>query len=216
MAPKANQSRVSRTNQNGEVTGTDTPFLRMLHDMSLVATAEAENATFNGDTLAAIYNAETDDDIWDADTTGPLNAQHLEGCELALYELAVKYSRGGNGRDELKTPWLAPDGKKMYVLVTAARISKAGEKKLINLPAVGEQFEFNTSAQFLTAKLFTFWSRGRFGNGATMEAAIEGTDIGEGQTVLKLIRVPERVIRVTPEHQAREVPSDVPVSEPPF
>lgn len=209
MAPRAKSSGISTQTANGVVDNSETPFRRMVHDMALVATAEAENATFNGDTLAAIYNAESDDDVWDADMAGPLNAQHLAGCELALYELSVKYSR--NGRDDIETPWITPDGKKMYVIVSAARISKAGEKKLINLPAVGERFEFNTSAQYLTAKLFTFWSRGRFGNGESMNAGIQGTDLGDGKQVLKLIRVTERTVVI---QKATESPDFA--TEPPF
>lgn len=192
MAPRAKSDVAQTSPVNGEV-AIPSPFERMLSDMSIIATVEAEDATFMGDALAAIYTAESDDDIWDADMSGPLNAQHLAGCELALYDLSVKFSRGG--RDDIKTPWVTPEGKQMYVLVTAARISNAGAKRHVNLPEVGEQFQFNTSAQFLTAKLFTFWKRGRFGSGVTMKAGIQSTDLGNGQAVLKLVRVTDRVVQ---------------------
>lgn len=193
MAPRSNKSDVSVPETRNGVDNPNHPFQRMLRDMAALATVAAEDDSFRGDSLAAIYNAETDDDIWDADSNGSLNAKDLAGCELALYDLAVKYSRGGND-DEMHTPWVTSDGKKMYLLVTAARISKAGEKKRINLPAVGEQFQFNTSAQWVAAKLFTFYTRGKFGSGATMNAAIESTELPDNKTVLKLVRVPERAV----------------------
>jgi hypothetical protein len=176
----------------------NSPFRRMLNDMSQLAQAEEESSAFMGDSLAAIYNAEDDDAVWDADMTGPFNAQHLAGCELDLYDMRIVYSRGRENGEDINSPWVSQDGKKMYALVTAARISSAGEKRIINLPKVGEQFIFNTSAQFLTAKLFTFWTRGKFGNGATMTAAVQATELGDGKAVLKLVRVPERVIRESP------------------
>lgn len=209
MAPRAKSDVAQTTLGNGGAIDLASPFGRMLTDMARIATVESEDATFTGDALAAIYNAKTEDDIWESDMTGPINAKVLAGCELALYDLSVKYSR--NRRDdeeELKTPWVAPDGKRMYVLVTAARISNAGHKRLINLPEVGEQFQFNTSAQYLTAKLFTFHTRGFFGNGKTMNAAIQGTDLGDNRAVLKLVRVPERAVQSTVQRDDR-----YPVSE---
>lgn len=205
MANRAKSPAISEETITGTVDNSETPFRRMLQDMSHVATAESEDANFMGDALAAIYNADSDDDIWEADMSGPLNAQHLAGCELALYELSVKYSRGD--KNEIQTPWISPDGKKMYVLVTCCRISNAGAKKHINLPSVGEQFQFNTSAQFLTAKLFTFWTRGKFGSGNTMNAGIQATDLGNGQAVLKLVRVPDRALtRTVPNSYEEEAP----------
>lgn len=208
MAPKSN-SPVPPA--NGTVV-TDSPFARMLRDMAALATAEDNNAAFMGDAIAAIYNAGDDDDVWDADMSGPLNAQHLAGCELEFYDLQVKYGRGGTGTDgkKIETVWIAPDGKQMYLLVTAARISNAGAKKHVNLPALGEQFQLNTSAQFLAAKLFTFYVRGKFGNGKSMRGAIQSTDLGAGQAVLKLVRVPERAVNV------QGTVEDVPLGEPPF
>lgn len=194
-------------------------FNRMIGDMAALASAETEEQTIssNREAIVAIYTAETDDDIWDADSVGPINAQVLGGCELDLYELEVKYSRGGEGSEKIKTPWVSADGKQMYLIVTAARISNAGEKKHFKLPAVGEMFQFNTSAQFLTTKLFTFYVRGRFGNGAVLRAAIQSTDLGGGQAVLKLVRVPERVMTGQQVFdKPKEVPSDYDSQEAPF
>jgi hypothetical protein len=172
----------------------------MVNDMARLATVETEGSAIVGDALARIYSAETDDEIWDADGCGPMNAQHIAGCELVLYDLAVKFSSGNvTGRDgkPMQTPWVTPDGKKMYITVWCARISTAGGAPHVQLPDVGEAFTFTTGAQYLTAKLFTFYVRGRFGDGKSMRAAIQSTDLGDGQAVLKLIRVPERAASMT-------------------
>lgn len=202
----------------GQVTRENQAFSRMIRDMASLASAESEEQALssNREALAAIYDAETDDDIWDADSAGPINAQFLGGCELDIYDLEVKYSRGQQG-EQIKTPWVSADGKQMYVIVTAARISKAGEKKHFKLPGVGEAFQFNTSAQFLTAKLFTFYIRGRFG-GATnnvLRAAIQATDLGEGRAVLKLVRVPERTMSGQ-GIMTDQTADSAPAGEPPF
>jgi hypothetical protein len=162
------------------------PYQRMIRDMSRIASVDTSSAAFTGDVLSRIYEATSDDEIWDADDQPPMNAQHLAGCELRLIELAVKYSRGNS---EFVTPYVTDDGRQFFLLVTAERISDTGDnKRIMRLPEIGERFTFNTSAAYLTAKLFTFWSRGRFGNGATMDALIQAIDLGGGQAVLKLAR----------------------------
>lgn len=169
-------------------------FQAMVRDMAAIATAESEDGpAFMTEALAAIYGAETEDELWEADMSGPINAQFLGGCELDILNLAVKYSRGGDDSD-IQTPWVAADGRQMYLLVTAVRISNAGEKRNFRLPKVGEEFQFNTSAQFLTAKLMGFYRRGRIGQGNVLRAMIQETKLDEKRKVLKLTRVPERVM----------------------
>lgn len=218
MASKASQSRNSEVQDgpaNGSVETVGAPFRRMLRDMAALATASAEDETFRGDTLARIYTAETDDDIWDADMVPPLNGKILAGCELQLVDLEVKYSRGDS---DMISPWVYIDDKgrekKMYLLITSRRISKAGEKRLFNLPAVGEDFQWNTSAQFLAAKIFTFYARGRFGNGQTMTAMIQETDLGGDKSVLKLVRPIDRSQGTAQAHA--EYQGELADSEPPF
>lgn len=181
------------------------PYQRMITAMAHNATEATGNDAFTGDQLSAIWEAETEDDLWDADMQPPMSGQHLAGCELRFHDLAVKFSNSNNDFD---TPYVAPDGKKFYILVTAERISDAGKYvRRIKLPAVGERFMFNTSAAWLTAKLYTFWSRGSFGNGKSMDGMIQATELSEGE-VLKLARLASRTV------QAETVKEDVSESEP--
>lgn len=221
MARKSNDE-VDQIVTGGTITRENQAFSRMIRDMAALATAEneEESVSSNREALAAIYNANTDDDVWDADSVGPINAQVLGGCELDIYDLQVKYSRGREDGEKIKTPWVSADGKQMYAIVTATRISKAGEKKLFRLPEVGETFQFNTSAQFLFAKLFTFYVRGKFGAGTgnVLRAAIQATDLGGGQAVLKLVRIPDRVMSGQTVMGTSTEPVDLSVAdtEPPF
>lgn len=195
MAPKSNPNAPATT-QNGEMTvRPPTPFQEMLRTMSLVAQQDQQTAGFSGDDLNAILSAETEEEMWEADERGPLNFQHLAGCEIAIIDLTVKYSRGGSAAS-ISTPFVAhiemPDGstdtRKMYFLVKAVRVTGAGEKKLLRLPPVGEEFEANTSARFVAAKLWWFYSKGMIDStrGKSLMCRVEETDLGDGTGVLKL------------------------------
>jgi hypothetical protein len=173
-----------------------TPFQRFIRAMESEAVMAADDDKFSGDDLNAILAASTEDEIWDADERGPLNAQHLAGCELALVDVTVKFSRDSSD-EAIKSPFVTADGKKMYLIVSAYRLSDAGEKSHLRLPAVGEFFEFNTSARFLVAKIWNFYTRGYIDAdaGKSLECVIRETDLGGGQGVLKLRPMPRRVVR---------------------
>lgn len=175
-----------------------TPFQQMLRAMEMEATTEVENAQFNGDDLNGILSAESDEDIWESDERGPLNATHLAGCELALINVQVKFSRAGRS-DAITSSFVTSNNRKMYLIVTAVRLSEANDKgKVIRLPEVGEVFEFNTSARYLTTKIWAFYLKGRINpdTGAQLECAIRETDLGDEQAVLKLRPIPKRSVSV--------------------
>lgn len=194
MASKGDNGKVDQNVTEPSNVATQTPFQRMIRAMEMDATAEVEAGNFTGDDLNAILSAETEEELWEAGEQGPLNAQHLAGCELAIVDVRVKYSRG---ESDILTPFVTPDGRKMYFLVNAYRLSDAGKKAPIVLPAVGEIFEFNTSARFLATKIWAFYTRGYINpdTGKTLECAIHETDLGGGQAVLKLRKLPNRVVR---------------------
>lgn len=173
-----------------------TPFQEMLRAMA--NDAQAEDTSFGGDDLNAILTAETEDDLWESDERPPLNFQHLSGCEIAVLDFAVKFSRGNNTSIQTPFVWRDERGneKKMYVLVKCVRISTAGEKSHIKLPPVGEVFEANTSARFVVAKLWRAMILGLFDyeSGRTWECAIQETDLGDGTAVLKLRPIPKRSV----------------------
>lgn len=178
-----------------------TPFQIMIRAMEMEATAD--EGTFAGDDLNSILAAESEEEIWDADERGPLNFQHLDGCELGIMGISVKFSRGV--RDDIATPFVVTTPgrngesktKKMYLLVKAVRLSDAGEKTLLRLPAVGEVFEANTSARFVVAKLWAFYTKGYINpdTGRVLNCMVKATDLGDGQAVLKLRPMPNRSVR---------------------
>jgi hypothetical protein len=170
------------------------PIRRMLGAMAMDATMDTDSA-FTGDDIMGIIEAETEAEMFDADQQGPLNFQHLGGCELAIYDVAVKFGRGGN--DDIKTMFIDPDsGKQMYLWITAARISDAGNKSTVKLPGVGEQFNASTSARYVVAKLWWLSTHGKIDRdaGLSYEVKVEATDLGGGQAVIKLLPVPKRSV----------------------
>jgi hypothetical protein len=171
-----------------------TPFALMVRAMANDATAS--EGEFSGDDLNAILAAESEEEMWDADERPPLNFQHLAGCEIAIIDFTVKYSRGGN--DSIKTPFTY-DGKKMYILATCTRLSDAGEKSVLRLPPVGEIFQANTSARFVVAKIWKAMIMGLidYRAGKSLECVVQVTDLGDGTGVLKLRPIPKRVTQST-------------------
>jgi len=178
---------------------TPSPFTAMIGAMSVEATMETDTA-FSGDdiNLTAILTAESDDEIWDADERGPLGFRDLAGCQLAIIDLQVKLSRGGVRPDgeEIRSVFTTDDGQQMYLLLTCIRTAETGdESKRINLPAIGEQFQANTSARYLVAKLWRFYQLGRIdiSSGARLECRVKGIPLGDGkEVVLKLRPIPKQ------------------------
>lgn len=192
MASKDTGKEVSST-MEGTIERTS-PVRRMLNAMAMEATMDPDG-TFTGDDIMGILEAETEQEMFDADQQGPLNFQHLAGCELAIYDVSVKFGRGGN--DDIKTMFIDPEsGKQMYLWVTAARISDAGNKSTVKLPGIGEQFQLNTSARYCVAKLWWLSTHGKIDrdSGASYEVKVDSTDLGGGQAVIKLLPVPKRSV----------------------
>jgi hypothetical protein len=202
MAP-ARQSASDRaevaTTGNGTVEG-PTAFQRLLAKMDSIATLDtsAGGENYRGDDIASILEAETEDEMWDADEVASINAKLLSGCALEILEFTVKY---GNMTD-IATPFIGRDGRKMYLSVTSFRLDKSGEKPLIRLPEPHQVFTWNTSARFIVAKLFWFLEHGRFDNGGIVQARIVGTNLGDGRAVEKLKPLSYQVV----QGQANEPP----------
>lgn len=194
MAPKSN---APATSEKGTIT-VRTPFEQMLRAMSF--DAQADDGQYNGEDINEILAAETEDEMWDADERPPLNFQHLAGCELQVNQISVRYSRDGN---DILTPFVYADAqgkqKKMYLMVTCERISDAGEKPLIRLPKVGEEFIANTSARFIVAKLWWALTKGRIDpeKGQSFRCVVKEIDLGGGQAVLKLRPMPNHAVQST-------------------
>lgn len=202
MGSQGKPNTVSRNDSGNGAVALDRPFADMIRTMAMVATADSEETSFSGDDLNSILSAETMEEMWDADERGPLNFQHLAGCDIEILNLTVKFSRGDS---EIKTPFVYKDGdkspRKMYVIVSLKRASSAQDNKLLNLPTPGEVFEANTSARFVVAKLWWMYSKGLLDpeNGSSVFAHVEETDLGGGTGVLKLKRMPSRTVAASAE-----------------
>jgi len=156
--------------------------LQMLHLMESIATEEKDDEAF-GEDIAGILMAETEAEMWDADDKPRYNAKVLSGCELDLYGIDVKFSNDPT----INSGLIAPQSRrKMYVTSQASRLNNNGKVALYRLPEVGEEFQWNTSARFIVAKLIWLQTHGRFDNGGTVKVRLDGTDLDGGKEVVKL------------------------------
>lgn len=193
---------MARQNESGsEVTGVTrrpSPVEQMVRAMAMDATMDVETE-FTGDDILGILNAETEDEMWEADQQGLINFQILGDCELAIESVQVKFGRPRDaGEEEIKTMFKDPEtGRQMYVLVNCHRISDAGAKRGIVLPKVGESFQANTSARFVVAKLWWLVTHGLIDAeaGKTYEVRVIATELGNGRAVIKLDKVPQRATK---------------------
>ena len=158
-------------------------FLQLLTELEGMATEDTEPKGFSGDDIAGILLAENESEMWNADDLPRINAKVLSGSQLDIYGFEVKFSDS----DEITTGLIAPSShRKMYLLVHSARLNNAGASALYKLPEPGEEFVWNTSARFIVAKLYKLAKWGKFDNGGSVKARIEGTDLGGAKSVEKL------------------------------
>lgn len=161
--------------------------LQMLHWLENVATEDTENQTFSGDDIASIILAENEQTMWEADELQRLNAKILSGCEMDIFGFQVKFSND----PEIASGLIGPTNRrKMYLLVSSARLNDAGQTNLYKLPNVGEEFVWNTSARFIVGKLYWLATHGHFDNGGAVRAKIVGTELTGGKSVEKLKSLP--------------------------
>lgn len=176
-------------------------FQRLLAKMDSIATLDTSMEKYSGDDIMRILDAESEELMWDADEVPSINAKMLSGCALDILEFSVKYSTD----PDINTHFVTSGGRKMYLVLRASRLDKSGEKAMLRLPEPHEEFQWNTSARFIVAKLFWLLERGYFDNGRSVQARIVGTELGGGKSVEKLKPLTYST-----------VPGDVPGSEPPF
>lgn len=186
----------AKGNGTGTVQG-PSPFGALLRKMAQMATLEETEGKVSGEDINPILEAETEEDMWDADERGTYNAKMLSGCALRILTFEVKWGTGG---DDIKTPFTY-DGRQMYVLIHSFRINKDGEKKEIRLPEVGEEFTWNTSARNIVGKLFWMLNHGWFDTDYTrpIEVRIQGTELSGGRSVEKLKPLTPVTVNATTE-----------------
>lgn len=164
-----------------------TPAQMMLRKMAGMADTDMGDRGTSVEDLNVILNA-SDEDFWDSDERASINAKSLSGCIIEITGFDVKYGAGAVGDDDIKTPFINPaNGQQMYLLVYSVMSDKSQQNKLYALPDNGEEFQWNTSARYIVAKLMSAHSRGWLDNGKPpMRVRIVGTAIGGKRVVEKL------------------------------
>jgi hypothetical protein len=178
-------AKASDETRNGEVTKLS-PFQKLVRRMADMATMEETMGKVSGEDINSILTAETEEEMWDADELAVYNAAKLRGCELQTFFFEVKY---GTGNEDIKTPFTTSDGRQMYLLVHSFRITEATERKDVNLPPVGEEFTWNTSARNIVGKLFWMLDHGWFdpqSDHGPVYFRMDGTPLSGGRYVEKL------------------------------
>lgn len=190
----ASKSQDITTPANGTVEKANA-FQLLVRKMAGMATLAEKSGVVTGEDIIPILTAENEDEMWDADERARYNAKTLSGCALQIIGFDVKFSDGSD--ESINTPFIDPaTGKQMYLLVSAFRINKSGEKKETRLPELGEVFTWNTSARNIVGKLFWMLNHGWFDPGATpVRLVIEGTNLGGTKSVEKLKRFTGEVLQ---------------------
>jgi hypothetical protein len=174
--------------QAGTVTAPNA-FQSLVKKMSAMAELEASQGTgmMAGQDIIPILEAQTEEEMWDADELSTYNAKTLSGCEIQIYGFGVKFGTGDD--PDITTPFTDANGRQMYLLVQAARISEAGKKREVNLPNVGDVFTWNTSARNIVGKLFWMLEHGWFDEGAKpVRLRIEGTSLAGGKKSVEKLK----------------------------
>jgi hypothetical protein len=191
---------------NGTVT-TPSPFQRLRHRMAEMAIMETASGRSAGEDINPILTAQTEEEMWEADELDSYNAQKLSGCDLQTTYFEVRF---GDGNTEIDNPIFVDEkGRQMYLLVHSFRITKErGEDKTVNLPEVGEEFVWNTSARNIVGKLFWMLDAGWFDPDTKTPARfrIKGTKLTGGRSVEKLKAFTGTPLVTAPVMASEELP----------
>lgn len=186
------------------------PAQMMLRKMAGMVT---ENRTSIED-LNVILNA-SDEEFWDSDERASINAKTLSGCIIDITGFEVRYGEGAMGDEDIVTPFIDPrNGRQMYLMVSSSIVDKRAQDKLYSLPKEHEEFQWNTSARYIVAKLMSAHNRGWFDAGKPpLRVRVAGTPIAGGKKkVEKLKEADAPYVASTVASGNGAPPSD----EPPF
>jgi hypothetical protein len=169
-----------------------TPFTRLIRQLSLEAEIDAADNSGNASTIATIdriMSAENDEDIWNAGDLANIGGRNLVDVEMQVTDFLVKY---GN-RDDVESVFMA-DGRKFFLLIKSTIIGiPSTDAQEFNRPPleIGQEIVWNTSAPDIVPKLVAFRDRNKF----PLDCVIRALDLGGGKHYLRLKPVPKRAVR---------------------
>jgi hypothetical protein len=142
------------------------PYEKFVNYLQRRAEADSQDNGFNvsANMMDSILNAETLEDVWDADEGGLLAGKDL--CDVFQEVRGFKVLK--SNRDDIE------GGFGVYIVVDAVNLQ------------TGEEFMWETGAPGLIAKLRKFESM----DALPIKCYIKGIPVGQGRTVLKLRPVP--------------------------
>lgn len=178
--------------QSPDTTGNGTvqkasPFQKLLRRMSEMATLDntAERQSTTDADISAILTAGSEDEMWKSDDFDSWNAAKLSGADIEIEWFEVKK---GPIDPEIASPFIY-DGSQLFLLVHSFRLTEEQRDSTLNLPKVGQEFTWNTSAPRIVGKLFWMLDNGWFDPGTErgpVQVHIEGTKLSGGRSVEKL------------------------------
>lgn len=155
-------------------------FELMCRTMGLRARVEADDNSAVVHQVEAIYEADSEEEMWQADERPQIGGRDLADVEQIIYGFTVKYGSGDD--DDVSSDFKDPEtGRDLYLLVEAARLDN------------GEPIIWNTSASGIVSKLDWLDRHGAF----PRECVIREIKLSGRRTKLKLQPVPKRAVQAT-------------------
>lgn len=150
----------------------------MLDRAARESSTDAEEVSANQ--VDKIFAAETDDEIWDADSGGTIQARDCVGLEIEILSMRAQES------DRF-------EGAPYYVNIDVTVLG--GDRAVLtrNGLTIGANAVLQTGAELIIAKIRKFEAKGSL----PVRGVISGTETNSGFMVLKLARMPERTTATT-------------------
>ena len=166
------------------------PFQLLLRRMSEMATLDntAERQSTTDADISKILTAENESEMWESDDFDSWNAAKLSGSDIEIEWFEVKK---GPIDPEIQSPFNY-DNAQLFLLVHSFRLTDRKADKNQNLPPVGQEFTWNTSAPRIVGKLFWMLNAGWFdanSDHGPVQVHIEGTKLSGGRSVEKLMAI---------------------------
>jgi len=197
MAQEKGTGSVEATAKEGKVIPANEAWIKFLTHMEDLATLDAASGGtgIDGSQVLAILGAATEAEMWEADNLPRIGGRDIADVEMKLDDFTVKFGEipDPDDPDAINTIFVGPrTGKQMYLLIPAVRLSP-GPRHTIPHIGVGQEFNWNTSAPLIVAKMFWLRQNGKLPG---QMAVIRETPIKGGkQKVIKLEELAERPVQ---------------------